>query len=372
MRGLVLEGGGIKGAYHAGALKALFENDIYFAGVMGTSIGALNGALIAQNDFQTCYDLWKNAKPSLVVDINEEEYENLLSRKYTMPTIKYFIKLVGKTIDNRGFSIDKLYDLVSKNVDEEKLRKSNILFGLITVNISKGWEGLELFIDDIEKGELIEYVVASAYYPGFNRPEIKGQRYMDGGMYDNLPINPLIRRGFDEIVVIRTSYQPPQQTIIDDNIQIDMIEPTENLGKAFNFSPKKVEYLLKLGYFDAQRFLNRYLGRKYYINSTSRAFNEDLLVSFQDYLNNHSNQSFNNYMIKMKENYRLPIMCSNLETLIVHLESLAIKFGVERFKIYSIKKFIELVKKHIKIDESNMENIVEKFLISYKYKENEK
>ena len=52
MKGLVLEGGGTKGAYQIGAYKALRDLGIEFQGVAGTSIGALNGAYIIQNDIE--------------------------------------------------------------------------------------------------------------------------------------------------------------------------------------------------------------------------------------------------------------------------------------------------------------------------------
>ena len=50
--GLVLEGGGAKGAYQIGAWKALKEAGIRIKGIAGTSVGALNGALIAMDDFE--------------------------------------------------------------------------------------------------------------------------------------------------------------------------------------------------------------------------------------------------------------------------------------------------------------------------------
>ena len=60
MKGLVLEGGGTKGAYQIGAYKALRDLGIEFQGVAGTSIGALNGAYIIQNDIEdtTVLDLF--------------------------------------------------------------------------------------------------------------------------------------------------------------------------------------------------------------------------------------------------------------------------------------------------------------------------
>ena len=58
MKGLVLEGGGTKGAYQIGAYKALRDLGIEFQGVAGTSIGALNGAYIIQNDIEIMEDIW--------------------------------------------------------------------------------------------------------------------------------------------------------------------------------------------------------------------------------------------------------------------------------------------------------------------------
>ena len=57
---LVLGGGGAKGAYQIGAWKALRELDFHFNCIIGTSVGSLNGALIAQNSFDEAVDLWEN------------------------------------------------------------------------------------------------------------------------------------------------------------------------------------------------------------------------------------------------------------------------------------------------------------------------
>ena len=60
MKGLVLEGGGTKGAYQLGAYKALKELGVEFDGVVGTSIGALNAAFIVQEDYEIMKDIWLN------------------------------------------------------------------------------------------------------------------------------------------------------------------------------------------------------------------------------------------------------------------------------------------------------------------------
>ena len=59
MLGLVLEGGGARGAFQIGAFQALNEKGFRFDGIVGTSIGAINGALLAQGDFELAQAWWR-------------------------------------------------------------------------------------------------------------------------------------------------------------------------------------------------------------------------------------------------------------------------------------------------------------------------
>ena len=65
---LVLEGGGAKGAYQIGAWKALKEAGVKINAVAGTSVGALNGALICMDDVDKALNLWENISYSKVMD----------------------------------------------------------------------------------------------------------------------------------------------------------------------------------------------------------------------------------------------------------------------------------------------------------------
>ena len=60
--GIVLEGGGARGAYQIGAWKALKEAGIQIQGAAGTSVGALNGALICMDDFETAEKIWETIR----------------------------------------------------------------------------------------------------------------------------------------------------------------------------------------------------------------------------------------------------------------------------------------------------------------------
>ena len=74
-KGLVLEGGGTKGAYQIGAYEALRDLGIKITGIAGTSIGALNGAFIAQGDFESMKDIWVNYDYKSFMNIDEDTYE---------------------------------------------------------------------------------------------------------------------------------------------------------------------------------------------------------------------------------------------------------------------------------------------------------
>ncbi|MBR4934765.1 MAG: patatin-like phospholipase family protein, partial [Anaerotignum sp.] len=69
---IALEGGGAKGAYEVGVWKALDEVGIKYNAVAGTSVGALNGAMMASRDLETALQLWENVKFSQVFDADDE------------------------------------------------------------------------------------------------------------------------------------------------------------------------------------------------------------------------------------------------------------------------------------------------------------
>ena len=78
MRGLVLEGGGAKGCYQIGAYKALMEMGITFDYVVGTSIGAINAAMICQGDWEIAYKLWENISYEDVISLKDNDINSIL------------------------------------------------------------------------------------------------------------------------------------------------------------------------------------------------------------------------------------------------------------------------------------------------------
>lgn len=90
--GLVLSGGGGKGAYQIGCWQALREVGLdRFASIAGTSVGALNAALIAQGDFEKAHSVWSGIRPSHVLGFNLfTTFKSFLCRVPLIPY--YFLK----------------------------------------------------------------------------------------------------------------------------------------------------------------------------------------------------------------------------------------------------------------------------------------
>lgn len=357
MRGLALEGGGAKGAFHVGALQAFFDRGITFDAVTGTSIGALNGAMIAQGDFETLKMLWTNAAISKVADVDDAEFDKLMSGDYDRSLVKYLVKKAREVISSRGMPIDKLKSIVDKYIDEDKLRASKIDYGLVTVAVSNGWEPMELFKEDVPEGLLKDYILASAYYPLYNRPEIGGKRFLDGGIYNNCPISPLVRKGYSDIVAIRTGSRMPMRGVIDRSVKVTYVIPSESLGGTVDLRKSHVEYNMKLGYFDALRALDKLGGFRYYIEPMEVAeamsfmlnLRESAFSNLSDVLREKGprNTIFAHAFAVAHAELNLPDKFGAVETMTAILEEAARIHGVEKFKIYTLNDFLKEIKSRL-------------------------
>ena len=76
---LALEGGGAKGAWQIGAWRALREAGIRVNAVAGSSVGSLNGALIAMGDLEKAEEIWRNIRYSQVMDVDDDAMSALMS-----------------------------------------------------------------------------------------------------------------------------------------------------------------------------------------------------------------------------------------------------------------------------------------------------
>lgn len=362
MFGVALEGGGAKGAYHIGAIKALIESGSKIDGVVGTSIGAFNAALIAQNDFEKAYEIWNNMQPSTLFNIEDNKMETINKSGFTKESLRYLSEKAKEIIMNRGIDTSKLRNVVDSLVFEEEIRKSEMDFGMVTVSISD-LTPLEILKDDIPQGKLNDYIMASANLPLFKSQPIDNKYYIDGGIYNNCPINLLADKGYTNVIAVRTSQKEKLQQVKCGNCNVINIIPSEDLGGTLIFDNALIKRNIKMGYYDTIRVIKCLKGKRYYIEPAD----EDL---FFNIINNIPNEIifnigkifkftgmnskrmlFEGIIPTIAELLKLPKTATYEEIFIELMEVIAAEKNVEKFKVYTINSFIEAIETSMPVED---------------------
>jgi NTE family protein len=260
MIGIVLEGGGAKGAYQVGVWRCLSENNIKYGCVVGTSIGACNGAAMVMNDYSNLENIWFDFPYEKLLKEKEKRMESLSNSNYSNNFSKTELD-INKTkeqfLNNHdGIDVKFLLDIFDKFIDENAIRESNIDFGLVTYNLTND-RLEERYKMDIPKGKLGEYLMASSFLPSFKPFKINGDYYLDGGFFNNLPINMLLNKGYKDILSIRLRPERYDYSSFKgvEGLNIIDISPEESLGGTLQFEKENIKKNIELGYFDAQKKL---------------------------------------------------------------------------------------------------------------------
>ena len=265
---VVLEGGGARGAYQVGVWRALEEAGIRYNAVAGSSVGALNGAMMTMRRLEQAEALGKNIRFSSVMNVDDATMKNLFDMKLSAINLRELARSVREILKSGGFDVTPLRELLAEHVDENAVRESDVEFFIATFSLSDRKE-LYLRAKEIEPGAIGDMLLASAYYPAFRNEPLGGKRYIDGGVQDVLPISPLIDHGCKDIIAIRVfGFGVERRIEIPEEVTVTTIAPTRKLGPVLNFDSELSCEQMKLGYFDGQRALYGLAGERYYIDRT--------------------------------------------------------------------------------------------------------
>ncbi len=328
--GLVLDGGGARGAYQIGAWKALVEAGVKFNAVAGTSVGALNGALICMGDIEKAEGIWREMTFSTVMDVDDEWMERLF-RKQT--TVKEFLNEGWKMLKDGGVDVTPLRQLIHETVDEEAIRRCGKEFCLLTFSLSE-FKELDLSIEDIPEGFLEDFLLASAYLIGFKNERIQGKKYIDGGVVNNVPLNSLVKRGYEEIIAVRI-YGPGREPRVRMPQESEKYEiaPRVKLGSIIEFSGKRSRQNLVIGYYDAKRMLYGLEGTIYYLEQThDEAYFDGLLTDMREI-----EKAEIGFVLK------LPLGFSSKDLFMGMLEAAAKLLQIPKYQIYTVDQLYDLV-----------------------------
>ena len=241
--GLVLSGGGGKGAYQIGVLKVLQEQGLLdeVTAISGASIGAVNAMLYAMGDIDVMYHAWKDIDMDTVFDIDL----NMIAERRLY------------------FSRNEMLSMLERYIDIEKIKadKRDIYFSISKVNEMQEAVSVEYRkLSDYDTETIKKLLLASTALPVMYEPvEIDGNQYRDGGMLDNEPIQPLYDAGIRQFIVIGLKAGKVLNTDKWPDTQFITIYPSHDLGDliegTLNFSNRAKEFRWMLGEKDALRAL---------------------------------------------------------------------------------------------------------------------
>lgn len=328
--GLVLDGGGARGAYQIGAWKALCEAGVKINAVAGTSVGALNGALICMGDVEKAEQIWNEMTFSRVMDVDDNWMERLFQKESSLREI---LSEGLKILSDGGVDITPLRELIREHVDEKKIRESGIELCLLTFSVTQMKE-IDLSIHDIPEGLLEDFLLASAYLIGFKNEKLHGQKYVDGGIINNFPINSLLDRGYKDLIQIRI-YGPGRvpRVRVEEDIQLYEVAPKVKLGSIIEFHSKRSRQNFKIGYYDAKRMIYGLQGQIYYIEQTREPW------YYEEILNGLSEIEKAEIAFVL----RLPRKYTDEEFYLAMLEASAKLLRVPKYQIYTVNQLEEAV-----------------------------
>lgn len=273
-RALVLSGGGGRGAYHVGVYKYLEEKGLIPDIVVGTSIGAVNGAMITAG--MTAADL-------------EREWRQLTTdqiQRFRLNPLEYLER--PSLLDNSPWA-----ETLERQISFHRVRTSPVALRVVATDIRQG-RAIVFRNEEIT----VKHILASCSIPVvYPWADIDSEIFWDGAVVANTPLRPAIDEGADEVYVVLLSPAgarrlPPPPNLLDAaahafdmallaSFEVDLkllekvnrrvregrdasghhivnvrvIAPSENMPAAWilQYNPQNTDYLIRLGYEDARR-----------------------------------------------------------------------------------------------------------------------
>ena len=330
MIGLSLEGGGIKGSYQAGAYLAFKKCHVKFDGIVGTSIGSFNGAMIAANCGDKMVEIWQNLDVANALCFDQDKGAKL-KKKNPLVYIDFFKDI----LKNKGISTDGIQKLVAENLDYEKLMASKVEYGLCTVRV-KDLKPLYLMKEDLTKNNINKYIMNSCYLPIFKMEKTVDDSYfLDGGFYDNAPYNMLINKGYDTIYNVGMHgigfTRKPSH-----DVKIINIKPIRSTGGILTFNKDKIHESIKMGYYDTLRVLKNYDGYNYVFKHRNKLYYKRMLKK----ISKRELRRVKNFFFAQTDK----------QAIVYAVEYVMQREKIDYYKIYNIRKEIKKIKKNYEKD----------------------
>lgn len=342
---LVLGGGGARGAYQIGVWQALKELGIAFSIVTGTSVGALNGALIVQNNFEEAKNMWEK--------IDTQKILAFPTKETVSETLSGVISQIGAftiaAIQSKGVSTKPLASLISEMFSVEKFQQSAIDFYLVTTELSNMQEK-NIHVNECKSSQWQQWLLASAsFFPAMEATKIDDCYYIDGGYRNNVPVDLALEHGATECIIIDVKGPGLTKPIrVPENICCVNLQTPWSMGTVLLFDGTRSNQNIQLGYLETLKKFRKYSGYWYTfhenfteISQFSQQFLQFLNSQYEISLSNCSGK-VNRIYHKLRNIYKDRVYVENIG--LVLLELLAKNDAISATKIYTINELIILLK----------------------------
>ncbi len=225
--GLALGGGGARGLAHLGVLKAFEEKGVPVHMVAGTSMGAIVGAMYAQNpDAGAVIDRFRSYFRKS--DYEVPGLENIVpSGEEPVTVLQRFARTIAKRIHISSMGSrpsllkpDVLNNAIRYLIDDGRIEDASIPFGAVATDLNSGEAIL------VRKGSIRRAARWSSLIPAFLPPERhEGRLFADGGVTTPVPVEFTRTMGAD--VVIAVSVDPTVMAHLEDQSIISIMQRCE-------------------------------------------------------------------------------------------------------------------------------------------------
>lgn len=345
-KALVLAGGGTRGAYQAGAVKALLAmGHADWDMVIGVSVGSLNAALIVQKDYEQMYAMYENLSLDQIINGRnplEIKMREILTDKETQKEVRQYLH-------DKGVDISPFISYVHALYNPEKFFASPVDFGCVTAT-HKGHDGVYVTKEMMKDHGEDWLIASSSAYPAFPVKVIDGTEYVDGGYFDNCPIDYALRKGADEVTVLDMNNNPNHPNMIR-RANIHYIYPKSSTGDFLDFSKETLRHLFVLGGNDARKMFGEYMGTRYALlpyekPAFFRKWYIDIeLLETRIKLASNINDRFRSEQVitdKLKEQTHLPYLTER-DYFEGMLDFLLEKVGADEEKVYTLEEARNLI-----------------------------
>ncbi|MGL5616577.1 MAG: patatin-like phospholipase family protein [Sarcina sp.] len=294
--GLVLSGGGALGAYQIGVFKALKKLNIdkHINVISGTSIGALNAILFMQDDLDKAEKIWYDLSMEKVLPTdNFDLFKKGIKISLGAKKLSFIKKYMPRSLEDGNVSRDGLLDVIDKHLDINKIINSKIECYATCTEVEE-LKAKYFKYNDYKEEDIRKIILATSAIPSvYEAEEIDGKKYLDGGMVDNTPIQPVYGAGCDLIII---SYLSKEDSINRENypntniIELKPLESNQGIMNGLlDFNNKSIKKRISKGYEDTLNLIEPII-----LLSNEIQSEKDKKYSFLDGIKN----SFKNFIDK--------------------------------------------------------------------------